>query len=95
MSPRHGTRPNLSPSASRDKLEVLSEYERLDKTGKGALLRREGLSTSVISAWREQRDKDSLAALSATSRGPRQVDPQAAGERAADGGQRTAVGQSH
>jgi hypothetical protein len=30
----------------------------------------------VISAWRE-RDKDSLAALSATSRGPRPVDPQA------------------
>ena len=72
MSPRHGTRPNPSPSTSRDKLEVLSEYERLDKAGKGALLGREGLSTSVISAWREQWDKDplaALAALSATSRG--------------------------
>jgi transposase len=55
MSPRHGTRPNPSPATSRDKLEGLSEYERLDKAGKGHLLRREGLSTSVISAWREQR----------------------------------------
>jgi len=66
MSPRRGTRPNPSPSTSRDKLQVLSEYERLNKAGKGALLRRKCLSTSVISAWREQRDKDSLAALSAT-----------------------------
>jgi hypothetical protein len=94
MSPRHGTRPNPSPSTSRDKLEVLSEYERLDKTGKGARLSRVGLSTSVIRAWREQRDKDSQSAQSATSRGPRRVDPQAAGERAADDGQRAAVGQS-
>jgi hypothetical protein len=53
------------------KLEVLAEYERLDKTGKGALLRREGLYTSLISAWREQRDKGALAALSATKRGPK------------------------
>jgi hypothetical protein len=33
MSPRHG--PNPSPSTSRDKLEVLSEYERLDKAWQG------------------------------------------------------------
>ena len=39
------------------KARVLSEYEALDKAGKGALLRREGLYTSLISAWREQRDK--------------------------------------
>jgi hypothetical protein len=40
MSPRHGTRPNLFLSTSRDKLDVLSEYERVDGAGKGALLRR-------------------------------------------------------
>jgi transposase len=28
---------------------VLAEYERLDKAGKGALLRREGLYSSLIS----------------------------------------------
>ena len=41
----------------------MEEYERLDKAGKGALLRREGLYTSLISEWRKQRDKGALAAL--------------------------------
>lgn len=59
------------------KLEILAEYERLDKADKGALLRREGLYTSLISAWREQRDKGALAALEAASRGPKPVDPAA------------------
>jgi transposase len=45
------------------KLPILEEYERLDKAGKGALLRREGLYTSLISEWRKQRDKGALAAL--------------------------------
>jgi transposase len=31
------------------KLRILEEYEQLDKAGKGALLRREGLYTSLIS----------------------------------------------
>jgi hypothetical protein len=34
------------------KLRILGEYEQLDKAGKGALLRREGLYTSLISEWR-------------------------------------------
>jgi transposase len=45
------------------KARILSEYEALDKQAKGALLRREGLYTSLISAWRLQRDQGSLAAL--------------------------------
>jgi transposase-like protein len=45
------------------KLRILEEYERLDKVSKGALLRREGLYTSLISEWRKQRDKGALAAL--------------------------------
>jgi transposase len=32
------------------KARILDEYESLDKAGKGALLRREGLYTSLISA---------------------------------------------
>jgi transposase len=74
--------PQVSERASRRtytaryKLEVLAEYERLDKAGKGALLRREGLYTSLISAWREQRDKGALEALSAR-RGPKPADPPA------------------
>jgi transposase-like protein len=35
----------------------------LDKAGKGALLRREGIYSSLISAWRLQRDQGALQAL--------------------------------
>lgn len=59
------------------KIEVLAEYERLDKAGKGALLRREGLYTSLISAWREQRDKGALAAMEVMARGPKPAEPRA------------------
>ena len=45
------------------KARILDEYESLDKAGKGALLRREGLYTGMISAWRIQRDQGALAAL--------------------------------
>jgi len=45
------------------KLRILEEYEQLDKAGKGALLRREGLYTSLLSEWRKQRDRGALAAL--------------------------------
>jgi transposase-like protein len=45
------------------KARVLAEYESLDKAGKGALLRREGLYTSLISAWRLQRDQGVKEAL--------------------------------
>jgi transposase len=45
------------------KARILAEYESCDKAGKGALLRREGLYTSLISAWRQQRDQGALQAL--------------------------------
>src|SRR5438034_6720671 len=45
------------------KAQILEEYEGLDKAGKGALLRREGLYTSLISEWRKQRDRGALQAL--------------------------------
>lgn len=45
------------------KARVLAEYESCDKAGKGALLRREGLYTSLISAWRTQRDHGARLAL--------------------------------
>lgn len=56
------------------KARILSEYEGLDKAGKGALLRREGLYSSLISAWREQRDRGALAALAKPAGRP-QADP--------------------
>jgi transposase len=45
------------------KAQILEEYEGLDKAGKGALLRREALYTSLISEWRKQRDRGALQAL--------------------------------
>jgi transposase len=56
--------------SARYKARILAEYESLDKAGKGALLRREGLYTSLISAWRDQRDKGALAALAAPAGRP-------------------------
>jgi transposase len=56
------------------KAKVLAEYEQLDKAGKGALLRREGLYSSLISAWREQREAGALAALAKPAGRP-QADP--------------------
>ncbi len=58
------------------KLEVLAEYEAADRAGKGALLRREGLYTSLIAEWRKQRDRGAVPALSVT-RGPKPADPTA------------------
>ena len=48
------------------KLRILAEYERRDRDGKSALLRREGLYTSSISEWRKQRDEGALQALGAS-----------------------------
>jgi transposase-like protein len=45
------------------KAEILAEYDRLDRGGRGALLRREGLYPSLISEWRKQAAKGALAAL--------------------------------
>ena len=49
--------------SARYKVQILEEYEGLDKAAKGALLRREGLYTSLISEWRKQRDRGVLQAL--------------------------------
>ena len=45
------------------KLEILAEYENLDRDGKGELLRREVLYTSLLSEWRKRRDKGAIEAL--------------------------------
>jgi transposase len=42
---------------------VLAEYEAADRAGKGAVSRREGLYSSLISAWRDQRDAGAGAGL--------------------------------
>jgi transposase len=56
------------------KLRILAEYERRDRDGRSALLRREGLYTSSISEWRKQRDDGALHALGG-SRGRPAAEP--------------------
>jgi transposase len=52
------------------KAAILAEYEGLDRDGRGALMRREGLYSSLISEWRKQRDKGGLEALGKTKGRP-------------------------
>ena len=52
------------------KLRILAEYERRDRDGRGALLRREGLYSSLISEWRKQRDAGAVQALGASAGRP-------------------------
>jgi len=45
------------------KAKILAEYDGLDKAAKGALLRREGLYSSLLSEWRKQADRGANEAL--------------------------------
>ena len=56
------------------KTRILEEYDQLDKAGKGALLRREGLYTSLISSWRIARDHGAEQALARPAGRPK-ADP--------------------
>ena len=48
------------------KLRIIAEYERRERDGRSALLRREGLYTSSISEWRRQREEGALHGLGGT-----------------------------
>ena len=59
------------------KLRILREVEACRGTGEiGALLRREGLYSSNLSKWRQQRARGELEGLAEQRRGPKE-DPQA------------------
>ena len=45
------------------KTRILAEYEHLSKADKGALLRREGLYSSLLTEWRRQRSEGGVEAL--------------------------------
>jgi transposase-like protein len=61
--------PEVPPKATRRrfpdeyKARILAEYERLPDGAKGALLRREGLYSSLISEWRKQAASGALEGL--------------------------------
>lgn len=56
------------------KARILSEYEALPRSARGALLRREGLYSSLITTWRRQRDEGAHEAL-ARPAGRQKADP--------------------
>lgn len=67
------------------KLRVLVEADRCTQPGEvGALLRREGLYSSLLSAWRRQRDAGELSTRSPTKRGPPAKVPDASARRVAE-----------
>jgi transposase-like protein len=68
-------RPKRRRFSAEYKLGVLREAEACTRPGEiGALLRREGLYSSILSEWRKQRDAGSLQALS-RPRGRKPDDP--------------------
>jgi transposase-like protein len=83
-APRMAAETEVTAKAARrrftatEKLRVLKEADRCTKPGElGALLRREGLYSSHISAWRQARQRGELAGLTPRPRGPKPkpVDP--------------------
>ena len=53
------------------KQEILAAYEAAPDGEKGAILRREGLYSSLLTDWRRQRDAGAYEALKAVRRGPK------------------------
>jgi transposase len=78
------TDPEVPAKAKRRKftteyrLKILREADRCKDPGEiGALLRREGLYSSLLSTWRQQREQGALQAMRSVRRGPKPkaVDP--------------------
>jgi transposase len=58
------------------KRRIVREADRCTKPGEiGALLRREGLYSSLLTTWRAARDRGELAGLSPRKRGPKVAPP--------------------
>ena len=65
-------RPTRQSYPAAYKLRILAELDGADsKTARGEIMRREGLYSSLISAWRDQRDQGALAAMRARKPGPK------------------------
>jgi transposase-like protein len=70
--PERAKGPRRFPAAY--KAKILAEYDTLSKADKGALLRREGLYSSLLTEWRRQRDRGAEEALGRPA-GRRAADP--------------------
>ncbi len=76
--PEVAEKPKRRRFSAEYRLRIVREADACKAPGEvGALLRREGLYSSLLSAWRRQRDAGALAGLRAKKRGPKAkaVDP--------------------
>lgn len=65
-------RPARQSYPAKYKLKILAELDAApSKSARGEIMRREGLYSSLISAWREQRDQGALEAMKARRPGPK------------------------
>jgi len=74
MAPRPDpeVRPARQSYPAAYKLKVLAELDAASsKSERGEIMRREGLYSSLISAWRDQRDQGALVAMRAKKPGPK------------------------
>ncbi len=80
--PEVAEKPKRRRFSAEYRLRIVREADSCKESGEiGALLRREGLYSSLLTAWRRQRDAGALAGLRPKKRGPkaRAVDPRVKG----------------
>src|SRR5271168_2193903 len=70
-SPELADRPRRRTFTASDKLRILRQVDEAEPGGIGAILRREGLYSSLLTDWRRKRDAGGYEALKAVKRGPK------------------------
>jgi transposase-like protein len=74
--PEVAEKPERRRVTAKYKLDILRQADACAESGSlGALLRREGLYSSNLTAWRRQRDEGTLAALTPKQRGRKALKP--------------------
>jgi len=69
-------RPVRRKFTAQEKLRILAETDRVTQSGGvGAILRREGIYSSMLTEWRKLRDAGAIGALVAVKRGPKIAAP--------------------
>jgi transposase-like protein len=72
VDPEVNAKPDRRKFSAEYKQRILAEADACTEAGQiGALLRREGLYSSNLTHWRQQRSEGSLKALSPKKRGPK------------------------
>ena len=73
-SPELADRPRRRTFTAAEKLRILRDVDHAGPGGIGAILRREGLYSSLLTDWRRQRDAGAYEALKPVTRGPKPVE---------------------